>query len=108
MFTLRLTNTASSLIAGKPTSRELMHSIPANNPPDYFKMLRRDYGITVLKEKVKNKSHYRFWIPKCEHSRVRKLIACAGTQTIDKSGSISKTTNSNGSITQPNELGGVE
>lgn len=107
MLTQRLINTALSLINGKPTSRDMMQSIPANNPPDYLKMLRHDYGITVLKEKVKGKRHFVFWAPQCEHSKVRKLIAAASTTAIDKLSSISKTTNSECSLPQSDSKEGL-
>ena len=73
----KLKNTAIELMKGKPTSRQMMFKIPANNPPDFWKVLRHDYGITVLKEKVKGKHHYIFWIPRCDFPKVRKWLACA-------------------------------
>ena len=73
----KLKNTAIHLMKKKQTSREMMFKIPANNPPDFWKILRHRYGITVIKEKVKDKSHYLFWIPKFEHEKVKKWLASA-------------------------------
>ena len=73
-LTQRLKNTLNCLITRKHTSRELMVKIPANNPPDYFKMLRHNFGITILKEKVKNKSHFVFWIPEAQREKAEKLL----------------------------------
>ena len=105
-LTQRLKNTLNCLIARKHTSRELMVKIPANNPPDYFKMLRHNFGITILKEKVKNKSHFVFWIPECEMQRVRKLLASTRTLASDKIGNLAKSTDSEHSISQ-STIGGV-
>ena len=105
-FTQRLRNTAISLMGGKPTSRELMVNIPANNPPDYFKMLRHDFGITILKEKVTGKRHFVFWIPECEFPKVRKLIARATNTSNLKSDSKAITTNLECTLPQTGDNGG--
>ncbi len=75
----RLQNTIKCLLAKKHTSRELMGKIPANNPPDYIKMLRHNFGLIIYKEKVRNKSYYLFWIPECDRYKAEKLLKGAAT-----------------------------
>ena len=99
----------------RPHSRfELQTKIGALNVPDHVMWLRKQ-GLEIPCEmkpminrdgkKVKS-GEYSFTDK--DRIKARKLIACSGKQTIDKSSSISKTTNSDGSITQSKDLGGVE
>ena len=52
-LTPRLTRLGIALLNGEPTPRDLIDIIPANNPAEYVRQLRADYGIAVLSERVK-------------------------------------------------------
>ncbi len=94
-MTPRLKTAIQCLIDRRHTSRELMIKLPANNPPDYFKMIRHDFGLTVLKRKVANASHFEFWIPECDKPKALRLLASAPTLTSDNTNQPPKPINKN-------------